>query len=308
VSASDSSEEAGGGAAGAAPAGPHRYLVVGNPIGHSRSPEIHAAFARQTGEAVSYERLLVPLEPPGSFAAAVDRFLAEGGRGLNVTLPFKVQAYEYAARHSERAALAGAVNTLAVRDDGIHGDNTDGPGLVSDLQERLGVRLAGRSMLLLGAGGAARGVVMPLLQAGVAELTLANRTAERAQMLAAMFNGSPVLREWGLPPVRGISQDMAKPADVIVNATSSSVLGGGLALPPGIFAGCRLAYDCAYGSRPTAFMEQALLGGAAQVSDGLGMLVEQAAESFFIWRGVRPVTEPVYRMLRASIAVPRTGS
>jgi len=179
---------------------------------------------------------------------------------------------------------------------------------VSDLQERLGTKLAGRSVLLLGAGGATRGVVMPLLQAGVAELTIANRTASRAHTLAAMFNESPVLQERGLPPVRGIAQDLAGPADIIVNATSSSVLGAGLALPPGLFDGCRLAYDCAYGSGPTPFMEQALRGGAAQVSDGLGMLVEQAAESFFIWRGVRPATEPVYRMLRASIAVPRPGA
>jgi shikimate dehydrogenase len=282
---------------------PGRYLVVGNPIAHSRSPEIHAAFARQTGEALSYERRLVPIEPAGSFAAAVDAFVAGGGRGLNVTLPFKVQAYEYAVRHSERAALAGAVNTLAVRADGVHGDNTDGPGLTTDLRDRLGIDLAGRSVLLLGAGGAARGVVMPLLQAGVAELTIANRTAPRAQALAAMFNASPLLRDLGLPQVGAVAQDAARPADVIVNATSSSTLGDALDLPSGLFGRCRLAYDCAYGTRPTAFMELAQRGGAAQVSDGLGMLVEQAAESFFIWRGVRPATEPVYRMLRAALVV-----
>jgi shikimate dehydrogenase len=282
--------------------GSDRYLVVGNPIAHSRSPEIHAAFAGETGESVSYGRLLVAVDPPGAFATAVDAFFAGGGRGLNVTLPFKVQAFDYATRHSERALLAGAVNTLAVRGDDVFGDNTDGPGLVADLQARLGLSLAGRSVLLLGAGGAARGVVMSLLHAGAASLTVANRTPSKAERLAAAFNDSALLRGSGLPRVRAVAQDDAAPADVIVNATSSSVLGAPLALPPGLFSRCRLAYDCAYGAAPTGFMTQALSGGAEQVSDGLGMLVEQAAESFFIWRGVRPSTAPVYRMLRASIA------
>jgi shikimate dehydrogenase len=284
-----------------------RYLVVGNPIAHSRSPEIHAAFARQTGQSICYERLLVPVDPPQAFAAAVAAFVDAGGRGLNVTLPFKVSAFDYASRHSERALLAGAVNTLAVQADGIFGDNTDGAGLVSDLQARLGIDLAGASVLLIGAGGAARGVVMSLLHAGVAALTVANRTPSRAEQLAAAFNESPVLRGSGLPRVRGIAQDAAAPADVIVNATSSSVLGSALVLPAGLFTGCRLAYDCAYGAEPTGFMSQALRGGAEQASDGLGMLVEQAAESFFIWRGVRPSTAPVYRILRASLAAPADG-
>lgn len=296
-------ERAGGGSAGV-----DRYLVVGNPIAHSRSPEIHAAFARQTGQAVSYGRLLVPVDPPGAFAAAAGGFFADGGRGLNVTLPFKVDAFDYANRHSERALLAGAVNTLAAGDGGILGDNTDGPGLVADLQDRLGVTLAGRSVLLLGAGGAARGVVMPLLQAGVAMLTVANRSRARAEQLALAFNESPVLRGAGLPRVRAVAQEAAASADLIVNATSSSVLGGSLLLPPGLFSGCRLAYDCAYGPTPSDFMTQALRGGAAQVSDGLGMLVEQAAESFLVWRGVRPSTSPVYRMLRDLIAAPTDGA
>jgi shikimate dehydrogenase len=282
-------------------AGGDRYLVVGNPIAHSRSPEIHAAFARQTGQAVSYQRLLVAVDPPASFAAALDAFFADGGRGLNVTLPFKTQAFDYASRHSERALVAGAVNTLAVQAGGILGDNTDGPGLVSDLQARLGLNLAGRSVLLLGAGGAARGVVMSLLKAAFRSSPSRNRTLWRAERLAAAFNESPVLLGSGLPRVRGVAQGEAGPADLIVNATSSGVLGGSLLLPPGIFNRCMLAYDCVYGASPSAFMAQALRGGAEQVSDGLGMLVEQAAESFFIWRGVRPSTEPVYRMLRASI-------
>jgi shikimate dehydrogenase len=179
---------------------------------------------------------------------------------------------------------------------------------VWDLQQRLRLNLAGRSVLLLGAGGAARGVVMSLLHAGVATLTVANRTSARAEQLAAAFNESPMLRGAGLPRVKAIAQDAAGPADLIVNATSSSVLGGPLLLPAGVFTRCRLAYDCAYGASPSEFMAQALRGGAEQVSDGLGMLVEQAAESFFIWRGVRPSTAPVYQMLRSSISAPADGT
>ncbi len=238
-----------------------RYLVVGNPISHSRSPQIHARFASQTGQAISYERLLVAVEPADAFAEAVAAFIAAGGRGLNVTLPFKERAFALATRHTPRALLAGAVNTLSAAPDGLHGDNTDGPGLVIDLQQRLGVNLAGKTVLLLGAGGAARGVVMSLLQAGIAELIVANRTPARALALAAHFNGAAAVREAGLPPVRGLDQAAACPADVIVNATSSSTLGADLALPSGLFAGCGLAYDCAYGAGPTAFMAKAMDGG-----------------------------------------------
>jgi len=294
-------------AAGIAP-GRDRYLVVGNPIGHSRSPEIHARFASQTGQVISYESLLVPVEPADAFAGAVAAFVAAGGRGLNVTLPFKERAFLLATRHTPRALLAGAVNTLSAGPDGLYGDNTDGPGLVTDLQQRLGVDLAGKTVLLLGAGGAARGVVMSLLQAGIVELIVANRTPERARFLATHFNGAAAVREAGLPPVRGIDQAAARPADVIVNATSSSTLGVDLALPCGLFAGCLLAYDCAYGGRPTPFMTQATLGGAAKTADGLGMLVEQAAESFFVWRGVRPATDEVYRVLRESTSGQAVGS
>jgi shikimate dehydrogenase len=285
-----------------------RYLVVGNPIAHSRSPEIHAAFARQTGEAIAYERLLVPIEPPASFARAMSAFFAGGGRGANVTLPFKEQAFGFASRHSERAGLAEAVNTLVLLDGGVFGDNTDGPGLVADLQQRLGVALAGKRVLLLGAGGAARGVVMSLLQAGVAELAVANRTPARAEVLAGRFNQSAALRDGRLPPVKALAQEAATPADVIINATSSGVLDAPHLLPAGLFRDCLLAYDCAYGPRPTAFMEQAQRGGAAVVSDGLGMLVEQAAESFLIWRGVRPSTAPVYRDLRAAVSGAAAGA
>jgi shikimate dehydrogenase len=285
-----------------------RYLVVGNPIAHSRSPEIHAAFARQTGQSISYERLLVAVSPADAFARAVDQFFAGGGRGLNVTLPFKEQAFAYAGRLSQRAQLGGAVNTLALDDGVVVGDNTDGPGLVSDLRARLGFDLAGKSVLLLGAGGAARGVVMSLLLAGVAALTVANRTPARAQVLADRFNGAPAVREAGLPPVRAVALPAAEPADLIVNTTSSGVVGGELALPPGLFRGCSLAYDCVYAARPTAFMAKAQDGGAARAADGLGMLVEQAAESFLIWRGVRPDTMPVYRMVRDAIGARVAGA
>ena len=285
-----------------------RYLVVGNPIAHSRSPEIHAAFARQTGQAMSYERLLVALAPAGEFARTVDAFFAGGGSGLNVTLPFKEQAFAFARRHSARAQLAGAVNTLALDGATVVGDNTDGPGLVTDLRGRLGFDPAGRSVLLLGAGGAARGVVMSLLQAGAASLTVANRTPAKAALLADRFNASYALREAGLPSVRATSLAAAERADLIVNTTSSGVLGGELELPPGLFAGCALAYDCVYAARPTAFMVQAQSGGAARCADGLGMLLEQAAESFLIWRGVRPETAPVYRMLRDAISAQAAGA
>ncbi|MBA3479945.1 MAG: shikimate dehydrogenase, partial [Lautropia sp.] len=231
------------GTASPVPPAAHRYLVVGNPIAHSRSPEIHAAFARQTGAAIRYERLLVPTEPPDAFARAMDAFFAGGGRGANVTLPFKERAFAYVARRSEGAALAQAVNTLAVRDDGIHGDNTDGPGLVADLCGRLGLDLAGKSVLLLGAGGAARGVVGSLLQAGIAELSVVNRTRARADLLAARFNDAACARSAGLPRIQALDLAAVRPADLIVNATSSGLLNGTLVLPPTLFRHCLLAYD-----------------------------------------------------------------
>lgn len=290
------------------PAGVDRYLVVGNPIAHSRSPEIHAEFARQTGQALSYERQLIAVEPAAAFGEALAAFAAAGVLGLNVTLPFKERAFACAGQLSERARLAGAVNTISLRDDGIHGDNTDGAGLVTDMRERLGADLAGSTVLLLGAGGAARGVVMALLQAGVAGLTVANRTPARAQALAAQFNGGAVASACRLPGIRALALAHAQGADLVINATSSGVLGGGLSLPTGLFRHCALAYDCVYGAGPTGFMQQAEEGGAARTSDGLGMLIEQAAESFRVWRGVRPHTAPVYRKLRAAISATAAGA
>jgi shikimate dehydrogenase len=279
---------------------PARYAVIGNPIAHSRSPEIHAAFAAQTGQAIEYGRLLAPVD---GFAAAVDAFRAEGGLGLNVTLPFKPEAFAYARRRTPRAEIAGAVNTLAFDGDDVLGDNTDGPGLVADVQGRVGLALEGARVLLLGAGGATRGVVRPLLDAGIARLAIANRTASRAialrDELAARLPPADAARfsAGGLADVDG-------GFDAIVNATAAGLAGEAPALPPGAWRGAALALDMVYGAKPTAFMQAARAAGVPRVEDGLGMLVGQAAESFALWRGVRPDAAPVYAALRARLAEP----
>ncbi|MCA1926355.1 MAG: shikimate dehydrogenase [Thiobacillus sp.] len=262
-----------------------RYAVFGHPIAHSKSPQIHAAFARQTGETLSYEAILAPLD---GFAASLADFMAHGGRGANVTVPFKEEAFRLAAARTPRASLAGAVNTLLLDGADITGDNTDGAGLVADLTRNLRVELAGARILLLGAGGAARGVIGPLLDAGVAHLVVANRTVDKAVALAALFDG------------RVSGTGFAEPDtafDAVINATSASLAGD---LPPvsrAIFSPRTLAYDMMYG-RDTPFLALARECGAA-TADGLGMLVEQAAEAFYVWRGVRPDTAPVIAGLRA---------
>jgi shikimate dehydrogenase len=266
-----------------------RYVVIGNPVAHSRSPDIHARFARETGEAIAYERLLVE---PGDFARAAREFFASGGCGANVTLPFKVDAFAFAQAHTPRAGQAGAVNTLALRGGAILGDNTDGAGLVRDLTSNLGLALAGKRILLLGAGGAARGVVGPLLALSPAALVIANRTPERAVELARAFAAAGPVSPAGL-------DEMGSGYDLVVNATSSSTHGERLALPAGVFAPGALAYDMAYGVPAKAFLDAARAAGA-RASDGLGMLVEQAAESFFLWRGKRPGTAGVIAALRAA--------
>jgi shikimate dehydrogenase len=266
-----------------------RYAVIGNPIAHSKSPEIHAAFARQTGQDMRYDRILGPLD---GFAAAVDAFRAAGGKGLNVTLPFKVEAFAYAGERTARAEAAGAVNTLKFDGDRVLGDNTDGAGLVRDLEVNLGVALEGRRVLLLGAGGAAQGVVLPLLLRGVRQLAIANRTAGKAVAVADRFAAHGPVRGSGFDALAG------QQFDVVINATSASIAGDAPPLPAGIYAAGATAYDMMYGREATPFMQQALEQGAERVSDGLGMLVEQAAESFLLWRGVRPDTAPVLRTLR----------
>ncbi|WP_068808800.1 shikimate dehydrogenase [Thauera phenolivorans] len=272
-----------------------RYAVVGNPIAHSKSPQIHAAFARQSGEAIAYEALLAPLD---GFAATVQAFRAGGGRGMNVTVPFKLEAFALADRLTPRAAAAGAVNTLSFDADGIVGDNTDGAGLVRDLLHNLGCALAGRRVLLLGAGGAARGALLPLLEAGPAALTVANRTAAKARALAGEFGpraAGAALDGCGLDALDG------RHFDILINATAASLADKAPALPPGLYASAYLAYDMMYGRGDTPFLTAARAGGAMRCADGLGMLVEQAAESFFVWRGVRPDGAPVLAALRLQL-------
>jgi shikimate dehydrogenase len=270
-----------------------RYAVIGHPIAHSKSPQIHAAFARLTFQDISYEAILAPLD---GFVAAVRAFVAAGGRGMNVTVPFKLEAYALADTRSPRAEAAEAVNTLVFSESGIHGDNTDGAGLVADLTHNLGFALAGRRILLLGAGGAARGVLLPLLGQQPALLHLANRTADKARGLRGEFaaRGGDCRLEAG-----GFDELAGRQFDLVINATAASLADEAPALPAGLYAPGSLAYDMVYG-RETPFMAAARAQGAARQADGLGMLVEQAAESFFLWRGVRPPTAPVLAQLRAS--------
>lgn len=268
-----------------------RYAVVGDPIAHSRSPQIHARFAEQTAQPISYTTIRVAA---GTLAGAVARFAADGGRGLNVTVPLKEEAWRLAATRSPRAERAGAVNTLSLDGEGApRGDNTDGVGLVRDLADNLGVALGGRSLLVLGAGGAVRGILAPLLGARPARLTIANRTAAKAEALAAAFADLGTVDGGGFERIAGGR------FDVVINGTAASLHGATLPLPDALELDGAFAYDLVYAREPTPFMLWAAGHGAAGSADGLGMLVEQAAESFFVWRGVRPETAPVIAALRA---------
>jgi shikimate dehydrogenase len=266
-----------------------RYAVIGNPIAHSKSPAIHAAFARQCGQDLSYEAILGPLD---GFRAAVEAFRQAGGRGMNVTVPFKLAALELADKPTERARLAGAANTLRFDADGIFGDNTDGTGLVHDIRDRLGFALRGRRILILGAGGAARGVILPLLEECPAELAIANRSVDKAAALKAQF------APFGVLAVGSFGAFAGGNFDLVINATSASLGAESLQLPAGLFTAGALAYDMVYGKGETPFLRDARAQGAARGADGLGMLVAQAAESFYLWRGVRPDTAPVLAMLQ----------
>jgi shikimate dehydrogenase len=273
---------------------PDRYAVIGNPIAHSKSPVIHAEFARRTGEPITYERLLAPLD---GFAATVARFAAEGGKGLNVTVPFKVEAFALATECTERARLAKAVNTLKRVGDHWYADNTDGAGMVHDLIENLGVELAGRRVIVLGAGGAAHGILKPILDRAPAEVVVSNRTHARAQAMVSDFalHG----------PVTAIAPDhlAGRQFDVVINATSFGMRAndsGPMPCPASVFAPGSFAYDLVYAPTDvaTAFVAFARANGAAHAADGLGMLIEQAAESFYDWRGVRPDTSSMFALLR----------
>lgn len=273
-----------------------RYAVIGNPIAHSKSPRIHAEFAHQTGQRMSYEAILAPVD---GFAAAAAAFREAGGLGMNVTVPFKLDAHAFADVLSVRARAAGAVNTLVFGPDGrCFGDNTDGAGLVQDITVNLGVPLEGRRILLLGAGGAARGVILPLLGRKPAGLFVANRTESRANDLLLQFSpaaGNTRLDAGSFAALAG------RQFDVVINATAASLADEAPAIPAGLHAPGALAYDMMYGRGDTPFLAAARKDGAGRFADGLGMLVEQAAESFALWRRIRPDTAPVLTLLRAEL-------
>lgn len=268
-----------------------RYAVIGNPIAHSKSPLIHASFARATHQDIEYAAILAPLD---GFAAAVEQFRRAGGRGLNVTAPFKLQAFELATDRLERARDAQASNALKFEGDRIYADNFDGNGLVRDIQDNLGFRIAGRRILLLGAGGAARGLLRPFLEQKPALVVVANRRIERAAELVQPYRALGRIDGCGY-------DDLAQERfDLVVNATSASMRGESLPLPAEVFGAGTLAYELVYGKGLTPFLRQAQAAGATQLADGVGMLVEQAAEAFLWWRGVRPETRAVI----AELAVP----
>lgn len=274
---------------------PDRYAVIGNPIAHSKSPDIHTRFAVETGQNLIYARLLAPLD---GFADTIRSFIAQGGKGANVTVPFKLEAYQLATEHTARAQAAGAVNTLKFDGDKILGDNTDGVGLVHDIVRNAVVTITGKRVLLLGAGGAARGVILPLLNVRPNELVIANRTVSKAEQLAQPFKqqfaDQVAIRASEFAGLQGAF-------DIIINATSASLSDEMPPLPLGLITDETFAYDMMYGKQPTVFMQYAAQRGA-RVRDGLGMLVEQAAESFFFWRGVRPQTAAVFSELRSQLS------
>lgn len=265
------------------------YAVVGNPIGHSKSPVIHNAFAEQTGEDLFYKALLAPLD---AFEDEVRRFLGNGGQGLNITVPFKENAYRMADELTPRAQRAQAVNTIKRLPDGrLLADNTDGAGLVRDLTLNNSVKLEGKRILLLGAGGAVRGVLQPLLEQKPAEIVIANRTVSKAQQLAADFADLGSVSACGFSEAPGTF-------DVIINGTSASLAGELPPLPATVIGPKTVCYDMMYSQKKTVFNAWAEAEGAALTIDGLGMLVEQAAEAFSVWRGVRPETTRVMLSLR----------
>ena len=278
---------------------PDRYAVIGHPIAHSKSPLIHGLFAQATAQDMTYEAIDGGAEP-GGFERAVQAFRAAGGRGLNVTLPFKLAALQMADEASDNARLAGAANTLRLDGGRIEAHNTDGIGLVRDIERTVGVPLRGRRVLLVGAGGATRGVLLPLARAGAARIAIANRTADKARALA---------RELA-PHLDGVAIDgggldalaAGDAFDVVINATSASLSGQAPAVPATAFAPGALAYDMVDGKGLTPFLRLARQAGCARLADGVGMLVEQAAEAFAAWRGVRPDTREALARLTVPLA------
>lgn len=270
-----------------------QYAVFGNPVAHSKSPLIHRLFAEQTGEAIEYSAQLVE---PEDFAGAARAFFASGGKGLNITVPFKQDAWRFADHRNPHAERAGAVNTLAVQANGrLYGANTDGTGLLNDILNNLGWQIESKRLLLIGAGGAARGVLQPLLQAGPRTLTIANRTVSKAEELAREFS------DLGPVTATSFSALQGEQFDLLINATAASLRGELPSLPDNILSDEACAYDMLYAAAITPFNAWAEENGARRVADGLGMLVEQAAESFFIWRAVRPDTAPLIKIVRSAL-------
>ena len=269
-----------------------RYAVFGNPIAHSKSPQIHTQFAEQTKQSLIYTAELVEI---GQFEQAVKDFIASNGKGLNVTVPFKEDAWSCATQHSARAQRAGAVNTLVLQADGsLFGDTTDGIGLVRDLMKNHSVTIKDKDILLIGAGGAVRGVLQALLEQQPASLLIANRTKHKAEQLAEDFSDLGAINGCGLDEINDAC------FDIVINGTSASLQGDLPPIPDTIFKTGACSYDMMYAAQATPFMQWSTGNGAKQVFDGLGMLVEQAAESFYIWRGVKPETSPVIKQLRQS--------
>jgi shikimate dehydrogenase len=268
-----------------------RYAVVGNPVAHSKSPLIHTAFAQQTHQDLRYEAILAPLD---NFINTVETFREQGGKGMNITVPFKLEAHQFANELTERARVAQAVNTLKFENDRVLGDNTDGAGLIQDIAANLNFPVASKRVLLMGAGGASRGVILPLLQQQPAMLAVANRTPQKALGLMRQFAA------YGQVSAGGYMDFAGEHFDIVINATAASLSDDLPELPDGIFATEALAYDMMYGNKPTRFLQYAAQHGVPHLADGIGMLVEQAAESFYLWRGVRPNTRAVIAQLKNS--------
>jgi shikimate dehydrogenase len=267
------------------------YAVIGNPIAQSKSPLIHSSFASSTGQNMQYTKIL---GTPGAFAADVDAFRSQGARGLNVTAPFKLDAFAYATQVSEGARLAGAANALKFDGQQVLAENFDGVGLVNDIQRNLGVALAGKRVLLLGAGGAARGALLPIVQQKPSQVVLVNRSLDKALAMTALFDPSAALSVSSYA-------DLRTPFDVVINATSASLFGELPPLPRAVFAPACLAYEMVYGKGATPFLQLARSAGVAHLADGVGMLVEQAAEAFVWWRGIRPETTSVISAMTVPI-------
>jgi shikimate dehydrogenase len=271
---------------------PDQYAVMGNPIKHSKSPQIHTAFAQQTGQNIEYHAIHVDV---GGFGQAASHFQGHGGKGLNVTVPFKLKAWKLAEKLSERAQRAGAVNTLLFKDNTIIGDNTDGFGLVSDITQQLGWLISAQRILILGAGGAARGVIAPILAHQPQSLFIANRTASKAIELAELFSDIAPIDAGGYAHLKG------QQFDLIINATAASLQGEVPPLPDNLIHSNSACYDMMYAAKPTAFMHWATQQGVVNIADGLGMLVAQAAESFRLWRGIMPDSKVVINMIRQTM-------